>query len=362
MIAQKTEKGTAPRPSGGLLGQLDTNRKRLFRALLLVVFVFCFGTVGFRVLSPGPEGWLKCAYMTIISLTTVGYGEAVPVDPHPHMMAFTILLLLGGIGVITYAFGSVAAFFVEGTLKEAFWKRRMAKRLADLSGHYIVCGAGETGLTAIRELHQTQRDFVVIETDADALGEVIERYDPCVVEGDATDDDSLREAGIERARGLLAVLPSDKDNLFLVVTAKQLNDKLRIIAKVTDPVNNQKFLKAGADGLASPQMIGGMRLVSEMIRPAVVSFLDLMLRDKDRSIRIEDIEMGAGSQYEDSSLRDASFREEFSVQIMALRAGDDERFDYSPDPDKPIAARTTLIVLGEAGNVARLREALEPSG
>jgi len=361
MKGQKTEKGSAPQSGGGLLGQLDENRKRLIKVLLLVVFVFCFGTVGFRVLSPEPVGWLKCAYMTIISLTTVGYGEAVPVDAHPQMMVFTGLLLLGGIGVLTYAFGAVAAFFIEGTLKEAFWKRKMAKRLAELSDHFIVCGAGETGLAAIRELHQTQRDFVVIESSSDHLKEVLEKYDPCVVQGDATDDDALRQAGIARARGLLAVLPTDKDNLFLVVTAKQLNDKLRIIAKVTDPANNQKFLKAGANGLASPQVIGGMRLVSEMIRPAVVGFLDLMLRDRDRAIRIEEVEMGAGCQYENSSLRDASFRQKFSVQIMALRARSDDRFDYSPDPDEPIAAGTTLIVLGEAEDVARLREALKPS-
>jgi voltage-gated potassium channel len=350
--------------------QLDENHLRLLKALALVSLVLLVGTIGYRFLSPGlddgqggrkPVGWLDCAYMTVISLTTVGYSEMVPVQPHPHMIVFTCCLLLGGVAVLTYAFSAITAFVVEGTLKEAFWKRKMEKKLANLSDHFIVCGAEETSLTVIRELHQTKRDFVVVDTDAGKLKELVEKFNACIVEGDPTDEAALAAAGISRARGLLAILPTDRDNLFLVVTAKQLNAKMRIVAKVADPANNQKFLKAGADDLASPQVIGGLRLVSQLIRPTVVGFLDVMLRDKDQAIRIEEVEMQAGSQYEGSSLRSASFQQKFGVQVLASQPKGAQRFDYTPDPDEPIVAGTTLVVLGDTEHVKRLRQALSPS-
>jgi len=336
--------------------QSDKIQRRLVTAVTLVFVLFCIGTVGFRCLAP-PEtasdgtlhapGWLRCVYMTVISLTTVGYGEAVPVQNYPHMMIFTAVLLVVGIGGLTYAFGALTALIVEGALTDAFWRRKMNRRLEQLSQHYLVCGAGGTSITAVRELQQTKRPCVVIDSDAEQLKALTAEMDVCVLEGDATDDELLQRAGIDRAKGLLASLPTDKDNLFLVITAKQLNSKLRIVAKIVDATNEAKFRKAGADALASPQAIGGLRLVSELIRPSVVSFLDLMLRESERSVRIEEVQIGDSCPYAGRSLRDISFRQKFSVQVLALVPPDSRTFDYNPEPEQALLPGMTLIVLGD---------------
>ncbi|MDP6112772.1 MAG: potassium channel protein [Planctomycetota bacterium] len=351
-----------------MLKHLDETQQQLIKALLMVFLVFVLGTIGFKILAPEvPDGnggtrtagWLTCIYMTIISLTTVGYGESVPVQDDPALMVFTSLLLLSGIGVLTYFFGTLTAFFIEGSLTHVFRRRKMKAQLSELEDHFIVCGAGETSINAIRELHTTSRPFTVIDIEESQLEELHQRYEMPYILGDASEEELLEEAGIARAKGLLACLPTDKDNLFLVLTAKQMNDKLRIIAKVQDPSNNQKFLKHGADGIASPQVIGGMRLVSEMIRPHVVSFLDIMLRDKDRTMRIEEVLMAEDSSYAGRSLKEASYRQKFKMQVLAILPPGLTKFNYTPDADEPIRGGSTLVVLGEADNVAEMRKAVE---
>jgi len=349
------------------LPTLYPNERRVLTALGLVVTVLVVGTVGFRVLCPPvadangnvqPLDWLHSVYMTVISLTTVGYGESVPVAGNPALMVFTSLFLLAGIGVMTYTFGAITAFLIEGALTDTFWKRRMNRRLARMKDHFIVCGAGETSMTAIRELLALDRAFVVVDTEIAALKELVGDSAACVVEGDATDEDVLRQAGIESACGLLASLANDRDNLFLVITARQLNSRIRVVAKVHDLANAPKFRKAGADAVASPQVIGGLRLVSELIRPTVVNFLDVMLRDKDRAIRIDEVQVAEGSRQAGSTLDQLDLRRKFRVQVLGLREAGVQKFDYVPDPDRPIAAGTTLIVLGDAEDVAKLRKAV----
>jgi len=346
----------------------DQNRRRLIRALVLLVVVMCIGTAGFRILCPTIDdgtgrlvalSWLKCAYMTVISITTVGYGETVPVGNSAPLMVFTCLFLLGGIGVITYSFGALTAFLIEGALTDTFWRRRMNKQRENLSNHFIVCGAGETSMTAIKELAAVKRPFLVLDTNEEQLREVAETHGVCVLAGDATDEETLKSAGIARAGGLLASLPNDRDNLFLVITARQLNDRLRIVAKVHDLANTQKFRKAGADALASPQVIGGLRLVSQLIRPSVVSFLDIMLRDTDRTIRLDEIRIGASSPHARSTLKQLGARAKHKVQILAIKPRGGNQFEYIPDPEEPLGAGSTLIVLGDAVDVDKLRKTLE---
>ncbi|MBT3382017.1 MAG: potassium channel protein [Lentisphaerae bacterium] len=346
----------------------DQNRRRLIRAGFMLVVVMTIGTAGFRILCPTindgqgnaiPLSWLQCVYMTVISITTVGYGESVPVEGRAPLMIFTCLFLLGGISVLTYSFGSLTAFLIEGALTDAFWRRKMNKKRRILNDHFIVCGAGETSMTAIKELTAVKRPFLVLDTDEEQLHELAESQDVCVLAGDATEDGTLEAAGIARARGLLASLPTDRDNLFLVMTARQLNDRLRIVAKVHDLANSQKFLKAGADALASPQVIGGLRLVSELIRPSVVSFLDIMLRDTSRTIRVDEIRIGAHSPHAHSSIKQLSVRAKHKVQILAVKPQGSDQFEYVPDPEEPFGGGSTLIVLGDAVDVERLRRTLE---
>ena len=341
--------------------RLDKNQRRIVIAITLVVCLFACGTLGFRILASSGEesvSWLKCVYMTVISLTTVGYDESIPISDSPARMVFTCVLLLVGITVLSYTFGAIAAFFIEGALTDVFWRRKMKNSLSKLTDHYIVCGAGETSLTAIRELCCTGRSVVVVDSCQELAKHIHEEFGICIVVGDASDDAVLEEAGIRRAHGLLACLPTDKDNLFLVITANQLNEKVRIVSKVTDPANEPKFLKAGACALASPQVIGGLRLVSEMVRPSVVSFLDLMLRDKSSDVRIEEVTMGEANRHAGESLQDLEFRKKYQLQVLAMRKDGEERFIYNPDPGESIPVGATLVILGSAKQVQELRGVL----
>ena len=347
---------------------LDEKHQQIIKALLMVFLVFLIGTAGFKILAPSvpdgkggmqPIGWLTSIYMTVISLTTVGYGESIPVQGDPALMVFTSVLLLSGIGMLTFFIGRLTAFLIEGSLTHIFRRRKMTKQISRLREHFIVCGAGETSINAIRELHNTKRPFAVIDIDDQKLEQIHQEFEAPYIVGDASEEVFLEEAGIAHAKGLLACLPTDKDNLFVALTARQMNANLRIIAKVQDPSNNEKFLRHGADGIASPQVIGGLRLISELIRPQVVSFLDIMLRDKDRMVRIEEVIISRDSPYAGKSLKEAAFRQKFQMQILAIRGPGLEKFDYMPDPEEPIEAGATLVVLGNADRVTDLRKAVE---
>ncbi len=347
----------------------DDMKRRVFYALLMVVLVFAIGTVGYRFLSPAglavdgrpaPVTWLQSLYMTVISLTTVGYGETLPVQRHPRMIIFTSVLLVVGIGVMTFTFSIITAFIVERSVTDAFRRRRMKKRIDKLTGHYIVCGASGTAASAIQEFLATRKDYVVVDSDEGILEKLAQEHDSCVLEGDATDEDVLLEAGVARAKGLLANLPNDRDNLFLVMTARQLNPDLRIAAKVMEPKNNRKFRTAGADALASPQRIGGLRLVSELLRPSVVSFLDLMLRGTNQTLRVEEVIVSKGSALEGKSLSDLEFRRRFGLQVLAIRGSESGPFHYNPDPSRPLSEGSILIVQGDVDRVEELRRQVRP--
>lgn len=249
-------------------------------ALGLLLLTFLVGTIGFWLLSPnvqgGWEGWIRCAYMTVISLTTVGYTEVIPVHEHPTLMLFTSSLLLVGIAVVTYAFGAITAFLVEGSLTDVFWRKKMNKHIRRMDQHDIICGVGNTGKAAIDEMQKTGHSVILIDRDPALLAPDKACASTPGITGDATEESVLLEAGIERAVGLLTCLPSDRDNLFLIMTARQLNPSLRIVAKLCNPNNASKFYKAGASDVVSPQQIGGLRLASQLIRPTVVTFLDRM--------------------------------------------------------------------------------------
>lgn len=330
--------------------------RRLTDTLMLFAVVCLAGTLGYHYLSGGRESLMNCLYMTVITLSSVGYSEIVDTAHMPYGRAFTMVLIVFGMGVVLYAVSTITAFIVEGTLHHVLWRRSMMKLIKKLRSHYIICGAGETALSIIDELLATRRPFVVIEADRERLDHLQENY-PRVpfVEGDAHDDEVLLEAGVERAAGVIAALPTDKDNLFVTVTVRQLNPGVRIVAKGILPSVRLKLLRAGADAVVSPNLIGGMRMVSEMIRPTVVSFLDLMLRDKDRALRVEEASLGPDSELVGKTLADADLSRRTRTTVMALRQPDSERFIYNPLPETTLEAGMTLIALGEVEGIMRLR-------
>jgi len=326
------------------------------RSAVLLLLVFVVGTLGYWILEGADHSWIDALYMTTITLTTVGYGEAIPIVGRPGAQAFTVLLLLFGAGTFVYFFSSLMAFLVEGTVQQLFWRRKMERWIGRLEHHHIVCGGGHSGAVVAQEFLATGRPFVVIERDEAQIEDLRTRLGeefPRVV-GDATEDGVLAEAGIERARSLVSCIASDKDNVLVVFTARILNPALRIVARSVDLAYESKLRRAGADAVVSPERIGGLRLVSETVRPTAVSFLDLMLRDARHAWRVEEVVVGEGSDVENTTVADVRARGIHDLLVMAI-CGRDGQWVFNPAEAEPLPAGTGVVFLGSPD----AREALE---
>jgi voltage-gated potassium channel len=333
--------------------------KRLLMGLVLLLGVVIGGGVGYYLIGGGRWRFGDCIYMTVITVTTVGYGEILPdMDHAPYARAFTIVLLLFGTGSIVYFASTVTAFIIEGDLRNVLFTSRLKKRMRRMKDHVVVCGAGSTGRHVIEELLTTGVPVIAIDVRDGELREIAEKFpraEFAYVIGDATDDDVMAQTGLERARGLVAALSSDKDNLYLTVSARQTNPGARIVARCAELSHVEKIRRSGADAVVSPNFIGGMRLVSELLRPAVVRFLDDMLRDRRAAYRIEEIQLGERATELGRTLREARVRERFGMTVLAVRATDNQSWVYNPDADEQLGIGMTLVVLGSTEQVAELR-------
>jgi voltage-gated potassium channel len=336
-------------------------RNRLLYAALWLASVVVVGALGFHAIGHEHWTWGDCVYFTIITLSTVGFGETLPgLDQTEYGRAWTVGLIVLGSGTLLYFISTLTAFIVEGDLQGALRRNRMQSKLNQLSGHYIVCGAGTTGIHVIEEFLSSHMPFCVVDTSEARLLELAERFGvdnlPFIV-GDASDDDTLKAAGIERAIGVIAALHEDKDNLFVVVTASALNPKLRIVSKAVEVSSRAKLLRAGAKSVVSPTQIGGMRLASEAIRPKVVEFLDLMLRDPKKNLRIEEVTIPETSPMVGCELKETEIRKKTKVLVIAVRYADG-RYEYNPPPEQRLEHGSTLIVLAETSEMSRLRDGI----
>jgi voltage-gated potassium channel len=325
---------------------------RLKWALFSVIATLVVGTSGYWIIGGGEWPLVDCLYQTVIGVTTAGFGEVIPLSGTPYGRPFTMLLLLGGLVAVGWFVTTAAAVLIEGELLGLRWRKRMENRVKKLSQHVVVCGAGTTGIHVIRELAATSTPFVVVEAKELVAKEVSALFGCPVVVGDATHDDSLVEAGIERARGVISALTDDRDNLYVTVTARALNPTARIVSKAIDGKAEAKLRRAGADSVVFPNQIGGMRMVSEMVRPEVVSFLDVMLREKDRTLRIDEIPVAAGSQLDQRRVGDIDFAAHGLLLLAAKQAvAGASQYVYTPGPEHLVEGGHVLIVLGEPAKV-----------
>ncbi|RJP64478.1 MAG: potassium channel protein [Candidatus Abyssobacteria bacterium SURF_17] len=330
--------------------------KRLFIALALLVAILVAGTVMYKVLTGDHYDWMTCLYMTVITLGTVGYGEVIDTSLFPGVRMFTVVLILSGMAIIGYSFSTVTSIMVEMDLGGAFKRRKMNKDISKLRNHFIVCGSGATGTCIVQELLKTATRFVIVERDHARL-ETLQKLDELLyVEGDATDDDVLLKAGIKHASGLAAALSTEKDNLFLTLTARQLNPSIRIVARGLDENVDQKLRKAGANAVVSPTHIGGLRMASELIRPSVVSFLDTMLRESASTIRFEELHIQAGSRFINHTIKSTKLRDDSNLLVVALKRPDSPGFVYNPSADTVLSEGSTLVLLGESKQIHELRD------
>lgn len=326
-------------------------------SIAVFAVLVALGTTGYHLLGHGRWSVFDCAYMTVITISTVGFFELGHMREVPGARVLTVALIVSGVGVLAYMQSNLTALLVEGVIGTAWRRGRMQREIDKLSNHIVVAGAGGTGKHVIEELAATHTPFVVIDTDEETLREVSAEF--CkgrmlYVHGDATADVALLRAGVQRARGVVAALTQDKDNLYVTLSARSLNAGARIVSKVVEDEAAPKILKAGASSTVNPTMIGARRLASELIRPEVNEFLDQMLRDKDKTLRLEEVTVGPRSALVGVALKDTPIRRDTRALVVAVRATD-RTFVYNPDPDYPIAEGTTLIVLGEAASIHKLR-------
>jgi len=323
--------------------------RQLRLSLLLLLALAAAGTLGYV----GIEGYsvVDALYMTIITLTTVGFGEVQPLSPVGR--GFTIGLIVLGVGIAAWAVSNAA----EVMLGEAFWssfqRRRIREAVMRLSDHYVVCGYGRLGRQIVRDLDARGESFVVIDMKESALEDLTERDVPNIP-ADATQEDTLKQAGVERARGLVSCLDSDANNVLTILTAREMNPRLLIVARANNEAAESKLRRAGADRMVTPEAIGGHRLALALLRPAVHDFFSHVF-----SFGLEaDVDIGQMTIPEDSpfagqTIANCDLRRVRSVSILAVRS-EHGRFDLNPEASRVIEAGETLILIGSAEAIYEL--------
>ena len=305
------------------------------------------------------EGWsfFDSLYMTIISLTTVGYGEIRELGTYGRV--FTIFLLLGGMGILAFGIGTFTALLVEGHLSDYLRLRNMEKQIQFLKNHVVLCGYEGEGRYVLEEFIKTNTPFVVIAKDREALTESFPNHSLLSVEGDPTKDHVLRQANLENASGLVSAIPTDSENLLVVLSSREIAPNIRIISCVFDRENEHKFIRVGANAVVMATFIGGLRMASEAIRPTVVSFLDRMLRESDKTLRIEEVQVPEnGCELAGKSLREIDFPSKTGLLIVAVRSHRFPKDVYNPKGDFVIESGDILIAIGGIEEIVSLKKLL----
>ncbi len=329
------------------------------KKLLVPVFMFLVlvvtGILGYMSI----EGWdlLDSIYMTIITLSTVGYGEVREIGPGGRI--FTVFLIVFGLFIITYIVGLVAEALVAVEIRAALGRRKVGKRIKSLRDHYIICGYGRIGSIICRELTGKSIPLIVIEKD-ERVHEQLEEDNILYLDRDATDEETLTEAGIGTAKGLVSVVSSDAENVYICLTARGLNPRLYILSRAEDEISERKLLRAGADKVVLPYMLGGRRMVQAIIRPTVSDFLESAIHDKSFELDIEEITAGEGSPLIDQTLVDSGIRREMDVIIIGIKQEDDTMI-FNPSSHTKINRGDTLIAMGRNKDLEKLRKALTPA-
>lgn len=330
------------------------NIKNLILSFLLTLLIIFIGTTGYIII----EDWniLDALYMTVITLTTVGYGEVHDVSKMGRI--FTIFLVFFGFGFIIYVAGAVVQFMVEGRIRAILGRKILDRKINRLKNHYIVCGYGRIGRVLCKRLIIEPIDLVVVESNED-LVPVMEEDNVLYVFGDAADDTNLLKAGIKRAKGLVAVLATDADNVFLVLTARQINPDLNIIARAGREKSKAKLLAAGANTVESPYDKGAISMAQRIIRPTVTSFLDFAFAHNRKDIQMEEIPVSASSNLVNIMLKDSGIRQNYNLILIAIKKPDGSML-FNPSFEITIQPDDTVIAVGENENLNKLEKILNP--
>ncbi|MFV1987934.1 MAG: TrkA family potassium uptake protein [Gemmatimonadota bacterium] len=343
------------KPKRSSTSLLDSWAVRFVAVAVYGAILVLLGAVGYALV----EGWGfgDSLYMSVITLTAVGYQEVHPLTSEGRVLTMAMLGL--GITWLGMWFALITAFLVELDLRDLLRKRRIMKEIESLSGHVILCGAGRTGRRVIEELVPSSETFVVIEQDPAhvAVARELAGDDLLVLEGDANHDATLVQAGIERASGLIGALGRDEDNVYVCLSARALNPDLTIVVRAYEEESTDKLYRAGADHVVSMNATGAVRMASVLLRPSVVSFLDVFTRSPDMALRVEQSTVGSRSRLNGKTLRDAHIRKETGLIVVAIRKGEGTEccFVFNPGADTTLAEGDDLIVLGTPDQIEALQ-------
>jgi voltage-gated potassium channel len=326
--------------------------RKLFYSLVMLAMLIGFGTIGYYHFEHMP--FFDAFYMTIITISTVGFSEIVPLTKVGR--SITVVIIVLGISVGTYTVGIIVQWLVSGEIQKIFGRRKLQKQIADLKNHFIICGFGRIGQIICQELDEDGIDFVVIEQDHDAIEAIISlKY--LFIEEDATSEDALMAAGIMNARGLVTAVNSDANNVFITLTAKGLRPDIFVMARSSEEKNEEKLIKAGATRVVSPYLIGGRRMAHVLKRPTVVDFLDIATMGNHLGLIMEEAEIGQESGFIGKNLIESRLRQEFGVIIVAIKKGSGQMV-FNPAPTEKLAAGDVIVVIGQTGDLKRMREIL----
>ena len=327
--------------------------KRIKWAIIFLLSVFVIGIEGYMVI----EGWnfFDSLYMVVITLATVGFGETHPLTFHGRI--FTIVLILVWAGIGFYALSSIIQPIIEGEIRKVLGRKKLEKEIRNLKDHYIVCGFGRMGSYISRELRNASVSYIIIEKD-EYLREKLERENYLYLYGNASEDEVLIEAGVKKARGLVAVVASDADNVYITLTARQLNPNLFILARSTNESSERKLQQAGANKVISPYQMGAVRMVQAILRPAVLDFIEIAFHGKSMELQCEEFLVKPNSNLVGSSLQEAEIRKNLGVIIVAIKETSGKMV-FNPSRDVRINAGDTLITLGEKKDLVRLEKILQ---
>ncbi len=331
-------------------------RRRIGWFLGVLVLITASGTAGYMWVEGW--GWIDAIYMTVITLSTVGFQEVRPLSEGGRL--FTTGLIMAGVGSVAYLFGSLSEYIISGELKSILRTRHMQKRIDAKSGHYIICGYGRVGRQAAQDLACDGEEPVIIEREEPA-GESISTEWPYLT-GSGADDQVLIRAGVKRARGLVAAAGDDAENLFITLTAHNLNPDLVIVARANQPSTEPKLVQAGATHVISPYAISGRRIAAQLLHPNVTDFLDVVTRSGDLELWLEEMTLDPRSELTGETLRSVDLRSRVGVNVLAIRRRGDSRPIVNPSPETNLEPGSVLIVLGTRDQLAALSRLARHSG
>src|SRR5215210_1726213 len=334
-------------PPAGVLTERLKPRASLFYSLAALAGVVAFGTVGFTLI----EGWALAdsLYMTVMTVTTVGYGPPLPLTPAGRN--FSIFFMVLGVGTAGYLLSTAVQSLVRSEILAAYGERRRQREMSKLKDHYIICGAGRVGRRIVREMLRAGVPFLVVESNA-LLAAELKLPDTLLLIRDATLDETLIEAGVERATGLAACLPDDAANLYVVLTARTLNPSLRIVSRAVEESAEPKLVRAGANRVIAPTIIGSHRMAQALLKPAVADFMDSITAES-LDLAFEQVEVAQGSPLEGRKLKDTNIRAQHDVVVAAIRRAGGEMI-FNPSGETHIRAGDLLIGIGRAESMQEL--------